>query len=192
MTLRRVTPQRVAPSPISTPRLTLVPSTPALLHLEMGDPAGFAAALEAGVPKDWPPGEYDRDAMEFFLQKMAEGGDAASGWYGWYAIGRGTESEPSNLVGGGGYLGPPDENGCVEIGYSVSEQWRGRGIAAEMVEALVKNALEKGAARIIAHTRADNPGSIAVLRKCGFQLAASVGPGSADPTTLEFEHVRPR
>ena len=171
-------------SPIRTPRLTLVPSTPALLHLEMDDLTGFAAALEAVVPQDWPPGEYDRDAMEFFLQKMAEGGDAATGWYGWYAVLRGTESERANLVGGGGYLGPPDENGCVEIGYSVSEQWRGQGIAAEMVTALVKNAFARGAAKIIAHTRPDNPGSIAVLKNCGFRPAVS-----ADPAVLEFEYV---
>jgi ribosomal-protein-alanine N-acetyltransferase len=173
---------RVTPPPIRTPRLTLVPSTSALLHLEMDDPAGFAAALEAVVPGDWPPGEYDRDAMEFFLQKMAEGGEAAIGWYGWYAIKRGTEGEPSSLVGGGGYLGPPNENGCVEIGYSISEQWRGQGIAAEMVTALMKNAFGKGAARIIAHTRLDNPGSIAVLKSCGFEPAAST-----DPAVLEFE-----
>src|SRR5260221_6587601 len=128
-----MTPRQAPPPPIRTPRLTLVPSTPALLHLEMDDSAGFATTLQAVVHKDWPPGEYDRDAMEFFLQKMAEGGDAATGWYGWYAVLRGTESERANLVGGGGYLGPPDGNGCVEIGYSVSEQWRGAGNAARSV-----------------------------------------------------------
>jgi RimJ/RimL family protein N-acetyltransferase len=122
--------------------------------------------------------------MEFFLQKMAEGGDAVIGWYGWYAIMRGSETEPSSLVGGGGYLGPPDESGCVEIGYSVSEHWRGQGIAAEMVTALMKNAFENGAVRIIAHTRSDNPGSIAVLKSCGFESAAS-----ADPAVLEFEFM---
>jgi RimJ/RimL family protein N-acetyltransferase len=176
----------VIPPQIHTPRLILVPSTPVLLHLEMDGSAEFATALQAVVPKDWPPGEYDRDAMEFFLQKMAEGGNAVIGWYGWYAIMRGLESEPSSLVGGGGYLGPPDESGCVEIGYSVSEQWRGQGIAAEMVTALMKNAFENGAARIIAHTRSDNPGSIAVLKSCGFESAAS-----ADPAVLEFEAMAP-
>jgi RimJ/RimL family protein N-acetyltransferase len=178
----RASPHQVTPPPIRTPRLILMPSTLALLHLEMDDSAGFATAIQAVVPKDWPPGEYDRDAMEFFLQKMAEGGDAVIGWYGWYAIRRGSESELASLVGGGGYMGPPDESGCVEVGYSVSEQWRGQGIAAEMVTALMKNAFDNGAARIIAHTRADNPASIAVLKGCGFECTSS-----ADPSVLEFE-----
>jgi len=52
------------------------------------------------------------------------------------------------------------------------------------IRVLVKNALEKGAAKIIAHTRPDNPGSIAVLKNCGFRPAVS-----ADPAVLEFEYV---
>jgi len=104
----------------------MMPATAETLHLELDDPAAFATLLGVRLPQDWPPGEYDRDAIQFFLEKMIEGGPEAVGWYGWYAILEG--SEPA-LVGCGGYLGPPDESGCVEIGYSICERWRGQGLA---------------------------------------------------------------
>ena len=69
---------------LDTPRLTLVPGTAALLRSELEGHAAFAALLAAEVPPSWPPGEYDRDAQEFFLAQLESGGDAAVGWFGWY------------------------------------------------------------------------------------------------------------
>jgi RimJ/RimL family protein N-acetyltransferase len=114
---------------------------------------------------------------------MIEGGPEAIGWYGWYAILE--ASEPAPLVGCGGYLGAPDEAGCVEIGYSICEQWRRRGLAKEIVLALVNRALALGAKKIVAHTTEANPASIAVLCGCGFQQAISSG-----PEQLQFEIIR--
>jgi RimJ/RimL family protein N-acetyltransferase len=158
----------------------MMPATAETLHLELDDPAAFATLLGVRLPQDWPPGEYDRGAIQFFLEKMIEGGPKAVGWYGWYAILEG--SEPAALVGCGGYLGPPDEAGCVEIGYSICEQWRGQGLAKELVQALVDRALALGAKKIVAHTTEANPASIAVLLGCGFQQAVS-----SDTEQLQFE-----
>ena len=143
----------------------------------------FAKLLDASIPEDWPPGEYDRDAMQFFMQKLQEGGADAEGWYGWYAIRQATHTEPATLIGGGGYLGPPDKAGTVELGYSISETWRGQGLAQELVTALVNNAVQCGATKIIAHTGSDNPASIAVLRKCGFRPAPTT-----DSSRLQFDY----
>jgi uroporphyrinogen-III synthase len=162
-----------------TSRLRLTPYTAETLRLELDDPAAFAALLGVRLPQDWPPGEYDRDAIQFFLEKMIEGGPEAVGWYGWYAILEG--SEPA-LVGCGGYLGPPDEAGSVEIGYSICEQWRGQGLAKELVQALVNRALALGAKKIVAHTSEANPASIAVLLGCGFQQAIG-----SESEQLQFE-----
>jgi uroporphyrinogen-III synthase/uroporphyrinogen III methyltransferase/synthase len=162
-----------------TSRLRLTPSTQQTLRLELDDPAGFAALLGVRLPQDWPPGEYDRDAIQFFLEKMIEGGPEAVGWYGWYAILEG--SEPT-LVGCGGYLGPPDEASCVEIGYSMCERWRGQGLAKELVQALVNRALALGTKKIMAHTTEANPASIAVLLGCGFQQAIG-----SESEQLQFE-----
>jgi RimJ/RimL family protein N-acetyltransferase len=168
------------PQSIQTARLRLMPDTQELLRMELDDPAAFANHLGVSLPGDWPPGEYDRDAIQFFLDRLIEGGQEAVGWYGWHAILEG--GEPAALVGCGGYLGPPDKTGCVEIGYSVCEQWRGQGLAQELVQALVKNAWALGAKKIVAHTSEANPASIAVLRRCGFQPTSGM-----EPEQLQFE-----
>jgi len=168
---------------ILTVRLRLTPATLESLRMELDDTPAFAALLGASLPEDWPPGEYDRDAIQFFLQKMIAGGKEAVGWYGWYAILR--NREPAALVGCGGYLGPPDEAGCVEIGYSISERWRGQGFAKELVQALVNRARERGVRKVVAHTTEANPASIAVLRSCDFQQAIN-----SEQEQLQFEVVR--
>src|SRR5262245_8514873 len=113
-------------------RLTLIPATPALLLAELADPAQLGAALGAALPEDWPPGEYDRSAAEFFLARLSAGGPEAVGWYGWYAVHRATDDSPATLVAAAGYAGPPGVSGAVEIGYSVAAAWRGQGLATEL------------------------------------------------------------
>ena len=167
---------------ILTARLKLIPATPENLRLELDNLSAFASQLGVGLPPDWPPGEYDRDAIQFFLEKLIEGGHETVGWYGWYAILQGIE--PAALVGCGGYLGAPDDAGCVEIGYSICEQWRGQGLATELVQALVNRAWARGARKIIAHTTDANPASISVLHNCGFQQKSD-----SDTDQLQFEIV---
>jgi RimJ/RimL family protein N-acetyltransferase len=136
------------------------------------------------VSREWPSGEYDRDAMEFFRARLEEGGDAAVGWYGWYAVRNEDADGPRALVGAGGYFGPPDEEGRVEIGYSVLPAWQRRGYAGEIVDALRARAFGvPGVTLVVAHTTKENAGSVAVLARCGF---AHAGPG-AEPGTLRFE-----
>jgi RimJ/RimL family protein N-acetyltransferase len=170
----------------SAKRLQLVPASPLLLRLELDDPDACAALLKANLPEDWPPGEYDHDAMQFFLERMLEGGESAAGWYSWYAILPGENGEPSDLVGCGGYFGPPDAAGSVEIGYSIAARWRGMGLAKELVRALLRQARQRGATRIVAHTSEENPASMAVLRHCRFQQI-----GREDSGMLCFECVAP-
>jgi len=147
----------------------MTPATALLLRLELDDPAIFAARLNAEPPGDWPPGEYDRDAIQFFLERTIAGGEGAVGWYGWYLLLDSDQRGLSLLVGSAGYLGPPDEAGRVEIGYSLCERWRGQGLAKEVVIALVESARQRGARTVQAHAHPGNAASIAVLRACGFQ-----------------------
>ncbi len=156
------------PDPLRTPRLTLFAATVEFLKMEIESPSLLGAALFADVPADWPPGEYDADAMEYFLEQLETRGAEAAGWLGWYAVAHATESRPATLVGSGGFMGPPDGEGMVEIGYSVSEHWRGQGFATEMVSAFVDRARDAGVRRVTARTTASNPPSIAVLERNGF------------------------
>jgi RimJ/RimL family protein N-acetyltransferase len=169
-----------------TARLELIAATPDLIEAELAGPEALGALLGVPVPASWPPGEYDRDALEFFTSRLVTGGPAALGWYNWYAITLGADGRRQSLVAGAGYLGPPAD-GVVEIGYSVVPEARGRGFATEIVQALAERALSLQAVRmVIAHTLASNTTSQGVLKRCGFIAA---GPG-AEPGLLRFERAR--
>jgi RimJ/RimL family protein N-acetyltransferase len=122
--------------------------------------------------------------MEFFLSCFENGGEIAQGWYGWYAINIDPASGKRSLVGSGGYFGPPDDNGVVEIGYSVLPEWQRRGYATEMVNVLVAHAsLFEKTNSIIAHTSPENEASKRVLISNGFRETGVNG------ANLRFEYI---
>jgi RimJ/RimL family protein N-acetyltransferase len=152
-----------------SPRLLFVAATSTLLQIELASTEKLAQLLNVATPADWPPGEYDQSAMQFFLDGLRAGGPGAVGWYSWYIIAYPTATTPATLVAAAGYVGPPDETGTIEIGYSVSEEWRRQGIATEIVAQLVTNAWQhENVKRITAHTQPDGVASIGVLTKNGF------------------------
>ena len=152
-----------------TPRLLLLAASRALLTAELHKPRYFPVLLGAALPADWPPGEYDRPAMEYFLERLTAGGRDAAGWYGWYALRKAEGATPRTLVGAGGFLGPPDAAGTAEIGYSIAADWRGQGLATELVAGLVQQAAATGRVRrLLAHTDAANLASQRVLLGNGF------------------------
>lgn len=154
-----------------TPRLTLIAASRALLTAELHKPHYFPVLLGAALPADWPPGEYDVDAMRYFLTQLTAGGRHAAGWYGWYALRKATDTSPTTLIGAGGFMGPPDAAGTTEIGYSVSSDWRRQGLATELVAGLLQQAAHTGMVRrVIAHTQPDNLASQQVLLHNGFVL----------------------
>jgi RimJ/RimL family protein N-acetyltransferase len=169
-----------------TVRLELVPTTLAHVEAEMESPDALGRLLGASVPAAWPPGEYDRSALEFFRARLAE--DPASvGWYGWYAV-RHFDDGRSVVIGAAGYLGPPGSDGTVEIGYSIVPDFQAQGYATEIVQALVSRVWSVPAVhRVIAHTYPSNVGSIKVLERCGFKPS---GPGG-EPGTVQYEKLRP-
>ena len=169
-----------------TARLELLAATLDLIQAELEGPEALGALLGVPVPASWPPGEYDRDALEFFTSRLVAGGPAALGWYNWYAITRGADGRRESLVAGAGYLGPPLD-GVVEIGYSVVPEARGRGFATEIVQALAERALAvAGVHKVIAHTLVSNTTSQGVLKRSGFNAAGS----GAEPQLLRFERTR--
>lgn len=166
-----------------TPRLLLLATSRALLTAELYKPQYFPVLLGAAMPIDWPPGQYDRDAMLYFLDRLATGGRDAAGWYSWYALRKAEGETGRTLVGSGGFMGPPDETGTTEIGYSIAAEWQGQGLATELVAGLVQQAASTGMVRrLLAHTDADNLGSQQVLHRNAFQLL-----GPDDQGRLRFE-----
>jgi RimJ/RimL family protein N-acetyltransferase len=163
---------------INTRRLRLIAAQLAHLRTELDDPAQLGVLLDAEVPAGWPPGEYDRGAIAYFLSEYERRGPEAVGWYGWYAVRPADGSRVAQLVGAGGYFGPPTADGTVEIGYSIGDESRGCGYGTELALALTERALQHPRVRrVIAHTAADNPASHIVLQRAGFRCLGAVESG---------------
>jgi ribosomal-protein-alanine N-acetyltransferase len=153
-----------------TARLEMVAARLEHLDAELECPLRLKDLLGAEVLPSWPPGEYDRHAIRYFRDRIAEGGDAVVPWYVWYAIQRATAGCPATLVACGGYFGPPSPDGTVEIGYSVVPEWRRHGYATELVQALTKRSFDVMAVRrILAESEVENVASLRVLGRCGFR-----------------------
>ena len=71
-----------------------------------------------------------------------------------------------------GTIGAYDyDNGRIEIGISVSENWQGRGFATEALKAVLEYLTEnEGIACVTAWCAAENTGSSKVMEKAGMQL----------------------
>jgi len=172
---------------LRTARLDLVAASPEHLRVELETPTLLGETLGAAVPSDWPPGVYDRDAMEFFRKKMLELGERSHGWFSWYAIRREDAGSGRALIGAVGYMGPPSGDGSVEIGYSIASEARGEGYATEIIGALVGRAFLDSSVRcVLSEAHDSNTPSMRALERNGF---ARVGPGR-ESGTMRFERRR--
>lgn len=76
------------------------------------------------------------------------------------------------ILGHLGTHGPPDSEGCVEIGYSLAPSARGQGIGTAAVAVLVgRLAAVPGIRRLTAVTGARNTASRRLLERQGFRIA---------------------
>jgi len=138
-------------------------------------PAGLARILadpEAEGPdsKSWAKG-YPLPGTRMGARNLVRQAEAAGsgdlGQWGMYQI---ILRETGEVIGDIGFHGPPDEAGTVEIGYSVVEQYRGRGLAGESAVAICGLTWSRPeVSRIIAQTDEDNAASAGVLRHAGFR-----------------------
>jgi RimJ/RimL family protein N-acetyltransferase len=92
-------------------------------------------------------------------------------------------------VGTAGFHGPPDDEGMVEVGYSVDPQYRRRGYArAALVQLLARAAREPGVSRVRASIRPDNAPSRDLVLPYGF---VQVSEQMDEVDGLEIVYERP-
>jgi|HubBroStandDraft_1064217.scaffolds.fasta_scaffold85564_2 ribosomal-protein-alanine N-acetyltransferase len=162
---------------IPTARLDLIGAEAVLLRADAAGRQALAAAVAADVPTHWPPEHHDQGVIDWVLWSLEVNAPAAP-WHFYYLLLR----EPRTLIGTCGFKGAPDADGRVEVGYSVLEQFRCRGLATEAVRALMQAAFEAGASEIAAETYPSLLPSLRVMEKCGMIL---VGAGS-EPGTVRY------
>ncbi len=86
-------------------------------------------------------------------------------------IARAAVAEPGGVVvGHGGFHGPPDAEGTVEVAYSVDPAYRRHGYAKAMLAELLRRADADPRVRAVrASIRPDNAGSLATIAGFGFR-----------------------
>jgi RimJ/RimL family protein N-acetyltransferase len=162
-----------------------VAATPELTLAALAGSRELGAGLDAAVPATWPPMYLDPPALEYTLERLAEGPEQ-EGWWLYFVVAI-DDAGSRTLVGSGGYKGPPTQDGTVEVGYGIVTDHQRRGYATRTVHRLLDRAFALPEVhRAIAETLPELQPSIGVLLKCGFHL---VGAGS-EPGVIRFELKR--
>lgn len=155
---------------LQTERLTLVPLSREIAECALRDRERLAALLGARVPDDWPGPDF-AGFLPVLLRALREDPHCGE----WLGVIVHTASRV--VVGDMGFHGPPDDEGIVEIGYSILPDHRRQGYAFEMARALIDWALAQPEVKSVTATgvAADNRGSIRVLEKVGMRCTECEG-----------------
>lgn len=99
------------------------------------------------------------------------------------------DADTQNIVGHAGFHGPPDENGMVEVGYTIHPEYRRQGYATAVLGALIAYAANFPEVRTIrASVSPDNTASLATIAPYGF---VQVGEQMDEIDGLELIFERP-
>jgi ribosomal-protein-alanine N-acetyltransferase len=146
---------------LETDRLKLIPFSLDLMKAAMTDKAKLGEMLGVGVPDSWPGSDL-AEALPIFVKNIHPSNPV----WDWLIIHKGDRV----LIGDVGFMGGPDEEGVVEIGYSIVPEYRNQGYATEMASSLIQWALQRQEVKVItARTLKDNIASIKVLTKIGMR-----------------------
>jgi len=162
-------------------RLELIAATEELLQAE-DDLPELARCLQADVPGNWPMPLYDSDARQHFLRVLVEHPESV-GWTTWYILLL-DETGGKTLIGAVGACGQPDDKGTIVVGYSLLDQFHGKGYATEALRGFLEWASpHPRLRRVVADTFPHLTASIRVLEKNGF-VPSGVG---FDEGAIRFE-----
>ena len=174
---------------VLTGRLRLVALDPDLARLEETDKPAFFKAIGAEVEAAWPPVAIDAPDLADRLETLSRRPHEA-GWGGWIILMGWTPGGADRAVGIGGFFGPPDENGEIEIGYAMLPSFREQGLATEAVGGLLGWALSDDRVKAVrAHTLAHLYASRRVLEKTGFTPAPGAGEADGEDT-VRYDYVK--
>lgn len=147
-----------------TDRLIIMTLNYEMINTIINDRDNFQEKFGFGISEDWPLQAISR-ILPNYMEMIKESPEEAK-WGIWIIIDR----VSNKLVGDLGYKGEPDEEGIIEVGYSIIKDFRNKGLITEGVNELIEWAFENGEVqKIVAGCLVDNYPSIKVLEKLGFQ-----------------------
>ena len=174
---------------VRTDRLRLIALDRELARLQAEDRHAFFQALGASFEAAWPPVATDESRLAEKLSRLEDAPEEV-GWRGWVVLMAVTPGAPLRAVGVGGFYGPPDAQGQVEVGYAMSASFREQGLATEAVEGLISWAIaQPGVEAITAQTLDHLAASRRVLEKTGFVQLGPANDAGAITYRLKPEHA---
>ncbi len=147
---------------IATDRLILIPCTREHLEAFARGHADLGVLIGATVPQTFP---VFPESFLYWLE-IAQVAQLPVGWANWVFV----HKADRVAIGDGGFKGAPNEQGEVEIGYAIIDDYRQQGYAREAAGALVAWAfthLEVTAVK--AETLVSGDASMRVLAAIGMQ-----------------------
>ncbi len=163
---------------IHTPNLRLLSCDLAHLEAIVRGPRSLGELLNVSIPPNWPahPQAYPH-ALDLLRLEPSR---ALSGWWLYLFL----LAEERTLIGCGGFKGPPDALGDVELGFEIAPAHRKRGLDAEAVRGLIRYAFTRPATQSVsALTLPDGDPRARVLRAAGLRAAGSERDAQAGPVT---------
>jgi len=89
-----------------------------------------------------------------------------------------------------GLLGGPDDSSAMLVGMFVDGSARRHGLAADLVEAIVRWAQERGRGKLVLSVTSTNEAAVALYRRCGFRPTGATKPLPHTPHLIELEMMR--
>jgi RimJ/RimL family protein N-acetyltransferase len=155
---------------IETANLQLIPC--GLEHFEafLRDESELASLLDVSLAPDWIAFPDAREAMAPGYEYL-KSNPTAFGWWMYLLV----HAADRTLIGLGGFKGEVNEEGAVEIGYSVAPAYRERGLATEAARGMIDYAFaHPPVKRVDAHTLPLKNASGRVLEKVGMKYVGMV------------------
>ena len=155
---------------IETERLKLIPCQ--LQHFEaiLNDQQKLASLLRVKLADDWVGFDAAQEAMRPSYQHLKTHPEIL-GWWTYLFV----HKPDQTLIGLGGFKGPANDEGVVELGYAIAPAYRRRGLASEATRGMIEYAFgHSGIKRVDAHTLPEKNASTGVLEKAGMKFIGAV------------------
>jgi ribosomal-protein-alanine N-acetyltransferase len=157
-------PAGAGPGPVAVRFVAL--TGPVLVALRDSDLTAASTLAGVEIPGYFVT-ESERWLWRLRLSDIAADPEAAR----WIA-GAAVDDPGGFVVGHAGFHGPPDDDGMVEVGYTVVPEYRRRGYARAMLAALLRRAADEPQVRTVrASISPENAASLATIRGFGFEPA---------------------